>query len=70
MIWDSAGKIHTDMERGFVPTEVYHYDDLLVYDSEAKVMEKGLFRLEGKDYVIKEGEVVYFESKQAPVQMG
>ena len=56
----AAGKIHTDMERGFIRTEVYHYDDLLACGSEAKVKEKGLFRLEGKEYVIKEGDVVYF----------
>lgn len=56
----AAGKVHSDMERGFIRAEVYHYDDLLACGSEAKVKEKGLFRLEGKDYVIKEGDVVYF----------
>jgi GTP-binding protein YchF len=56
----AAGKIHSDMERGFIRAEVYHYDDLLVCGSEAKVKEKGLFRLEGKDYVIKEADIVYF----------
>ena len=56
----SAGKIHSDMERGFIRAEVYHYDDLLACGSEAKVKEKGLFRLEGKDYVIKEADIVYF----------
>ena len=56
----AAGKIHSDMERGFIRAEVYHYDDLIACGSEAKVKEKGLFRLEGKDYVIKEGDVVYF----------
>ena len=56
----AAGKIHTDMERGFIRAEVYHYNDLLACGSEAKVKEKGLFRLEGKDYVIKEGDIVYF----------
>ena len=56
----AAGKIHSDMERGFIRAEVYHYDDLIGCGSEAKVKEKGLFRLEGKDYVIKEGDVVYF----------
>jgi len=56
----AAGKIHSDMERGFIRAEVYHYDDLMACGSEAKVKEKGLFRLEGKDYVIKEGDVVYF----------
>lgn len=56
----AAGKIHSDMERGFIRAEVYHYDDLLACGSETKVKEKGLFRLEGKDYVIKEADIVYF----------
>jgi hypothetical protein len=56
----AAGKIHSDMERGFIRAEVYHYNDLIACGSEAKVREKGLFRLEGRDYVIKEGDVVYF----------
>jgi len=56
----AAGKIHSDMERGFIRAEVYHYDDLLACGSEAKVKEKGLFRLEGKDYVMKEADIVYF----------
>lgn len=56
----AAGKIHSDMERGFIRAEVYHYNDLLASGSEAKVKEKGLFRLEGKDYVIKEGDIVFF----------
>jgi ribosome-binding ATPase len=56
----AAGKIHSDMERGFIRAEVYHYDDLLACGSEAKVKERGLFRLEGKDYVIQEADIVYF----------
>ena len=56
----AAGKIHSDMERGFIRAEVYHYDDLIACGSEAKVKEKGLFRLEGKDYIIKEADIVYF----------
>lgn len=56
----AAGKIHSDMERGFIRAEVYHYDDLLACGSEVKVKEKGLFRLEGKDYVMKEGDIVFF----------
>jgi len=56
----AAGKIHSDMERGFIRAEVYHYDDLLACGSEAKVKEKGLFRLEGKDYILKEADIVYF----------
>jgi len=56
----AAGKIHSDMERGFIRAEVYHYDDLMACGSEAKVKEKGLFRLEGKEYVMQEGDIVYF----------
>jgi ribosome-binding ATPase len=56
----AAGKIHSDMERGFIRAEVYHYNDLLTCGSEAKVKEKGLFRLEGKDYVVQEADIVYF----------
>jgi ribosome-binding ATPase YchF (GTP1/OBG family) len=56
----AAGKIHSDMERGFIRAEVYTYDDLMACGSEAKVKEKGLFRLEGKDYIIKEADIVYF----------
>jgi len=56
----AAGKIHSDIERGFIRAEVYHYDELVACGSEAKVKEKGLFRLEGRDYIIKEGDVVYF----------
>ena len=56
----AAGKIHSDMERGFIRAEVYHYEDLMACGSEAKVKEKGLFRLEGKEYVLQEGDIVYF----------
>jgi len=56
----AAGRIHSDMERGFIRAEVYCYDDLVACGSETKLKEKGLFRLEGRDYVIKEGDVVYF----------
>lgn len=57
---EAAGKIHSDMERGFIRAEVSAYDDLIACGSVAGVREKGLFRLEGRDYVIKEGDVVYF----------
>ncbi|WP_447973454.1 redox-regulated ATPase YchF [Nitrospira sp. Kam-Ns4a] len=56
----AAGKIHSDMERGFIRAEVFHYDDLIACGSVAGVRDKGLFRLEGRDYVIKDGDVVYF----------
>ena len=56
----AAGKIHSDMERGFIRAEVYHYDDLIACGSEAAVKEKGLFRLEGREYLIKDGDVMFF----------
>ena len=56
----AAGKIHSDIERGFIRAEVVGYDDLINCGSEAKAKEKGLFRLEGKEYVMKDGDVVNF----------
>lgn len=56
----AAGKIHSDIERGFIRAEVVGYDDLVACGSEAKAKEKGLFRLEGKEYIMKDGDVVNF----------
>ena len=56
----AAGKIHSDIERGFIRAEIVGYDDLVECGSEAKAKEKGLFRLEGKEYVMKDGDVVNF----------
>ena len=56
----AAGKIHTDIERGFIRAEVYKYDDLARLGTYKAVQEKGLVSLEGKDYVINDGDVVYF----------
>lgn len=56
----AAGKIHTDMERGFIRAEVYKYNDLVSLGSLAAIQQKGLFALEGKEYEIKDGDVVYF----------
>lgn len=56
----AAGKIHSDMERGFIRAEVYKYDDLVRLGSYKVVQEKGLVALEGKDYEIQDGDVVYF----------
>ncbi len=55
----AAGKIHSDMEKGFIRAEVYHYDDLLKYGSEKALKEKGLARLEGRDYVVKDGDILF-----------
>jgi hypothetical protein len=56
----AAGKIHSDIERGFIRAEVVAYDDLVACGSEAAAKEKGLYRLEGKEYVMKDGDVVNF----------
>jgi GTP-binding protein YchF len=56
----AAGKIHTDFERGFIRAEVFHFDDIKAQGSEHKVREKGLLRSEGKEYVVKDGDVIHF----------
>jgi GTP-binding protein YchF len=56
----AAGVIHTDFERGFIRAEVMAYDDLVRLGSEAAVKEKGLLRVEGKEYVVKDGDVMHF----------
>jgi len=56
----AAGKIHSDFERGFIKAEVINYQDLLDCGSSAVAKEKGLMRLEGKDYVVKDGDVILF----------
>jgi GTP-binding protein YchF len=57
----AAGKIHSDIERGFIRVEVYTYDDWVKCGrDEKKVKEKGLLRVEGKDYIIKEGDICLF----------
>ncbi len=56
----AAGKIHTDFERGFIRAEVVAYDDLIACGSMTAAKEKGLVRSEGKEYVMKDGDVVLF----------
>lgn len=56
----AAGKIHSDIERGFIRAEIISYDKLIECGSEAVAKEKGYFRLEGKDYEMKDGDVVNF----------
>ena len=55
-----AGLIHSDFERGFIRAEIMSYDDLVEYGSESKVKEAGKVRLEGKDYLMKDGDICYF----------
>ncbi len=56
----TAGIIHTDFERGFIRAEVYNCDDLFLYGSEQKVKEAGKLRIEGKDYIVRDGDVMHF----------
>jgi GTP-binding protein YchF len=56
----AAGKIHSDIERGFIRAEVIRCEDLLQYGSEAKCKEVGALRIEGKEYVVQDGDVVHF----------
>jgi len=55
-----AGVIHTDFEKGFIKAEVFHYEDLVKLGSEAEIKAKGLFRLEGKEYVVRDGDIMHF----------
>ena len=56
----AAGKIHTDFERGFIKAEVVNYQDLLDCGSYAGAREKGLVRMEGKEYIVRDGDVILF----------
>ena len=56
----AAGVIHTDFERGFIKAEVIRWDELLRYGSEAAVKSRGAMRVEGKDYVVQDGDVIHF----------
>lgn len=56
----AAGTIHSDIERGFIRAEVITYDELMAAGSYATARDKGLLRLEGKDYIMREGDVVHF----------
>ncbi len=56
----AAGVIHTDFEKGFIRAEVISYDDYVTFGSEAKVKEAGKMRVEGKEYVVKDGDVMHF----------
>jgi len=56
----AAGVIHTDFEKGFIRAEVIAYDDFVTYGSEAKVKEAGKMKVEGKEYIVKDGDVMHF----------
>jgi GTP-binding protein YchF len=56
----AAGKIHSDIERGFIRAEVIAYEDFIALGSETKCKEAGKLRLEGKDYVVQDGDIIHF----------
>jgi GTP-binding protein YchF len=56
----AAGKIHSDIERGFIRAEVIAYSDFIAHRSEAKCKEAGKLRLEGKDYIVKDADIIHF----------
>lgn len=56
----AASVIHTDFEKGFIKAEVYHCEDLFSLGSEAKVKEAGKLRIEGKEYIVKDGDIMHF----------
>ena len=56
----AAGVIHTDFERGFIRAQVISYDDFISFGGEAKAKEAGKMRAEGKEYIVKDGDVIHF----------
>jgi len=59
--YEAAGKIHTDFQKGFIKAEVYHFSDLVKYKDELAVKEAGLIKQEGKEYVVKDGDIMLFK---------
>jgi GTP-binding protein YchF len=58
----AAGKIHSDLERGFIRVEVIHYEDFISVGSEAKARERGKMRVEGKEYAVRDGDILNFRA--------
>jgi GTP-binding protein YchF len=57
----AARAIHTDLEKGFIKAEVYSYDDIIKYGTEAKIREAGKYRIEGKEYTVQDGDVLFIK---------
>ena len=57
---EAAGVIHSDFQRGFIKAEVMHYQDAISLGSEAQVKAAGKMRIEGKEYIVKDGDVMHF----------
>jgi hypothetical protein len=56
----AAGRIHTDFEKGFIRAEVFHFRDLDELGTETNVKDAGRWRLEGRDYIVQDGDIVHF----------
>jgi GTP-binding protein YchF len=57
----AARAIHTDFEKGFIKADVYTFDDIVKYGTEAKIKEAGKYRIEGKEYIVQDGDVMFFK---------
>ncbi|MED5483403.1 MAG: redox-regulated ATPase YchF [SAR324 cluster bacterium] len=57
---EAAGKIHTDFEKGFIRAEVFHFDDIDLLGSESSIKEAGKWRLEGREYIVQDGDIMHF----------
>jgi ribosome-binding ATPase YchF (GTP1/OBG family) len=57
---NAAGKIHTDFEKGFIRAEVVAYEDFIAGNGEQGAKEAGKWRLEGKDYIVQDGDLIHF----------
>jgi ribosome-binding ATPase YchF (GTP1/OBG family) len=58
--YEAAGKIHTDLQKGFIRAEVVAYDDMVKYKGRIGAREAGKVRSEGRDYIVKDGDVIIF----------
>ena len=58
---EAAGVIHSDFQRGFIKAEIFHFDELINFGSELKIKEAGKIRQEGKSYIVKDGDIIYFK---------
>ena len=57
----AAGEIHSDIERGFIKAEIYSYSELMQFKSETALKEAGKIRQEGKNYIVKDGDLIFFK---------
>ena len=54
----AAGEIHSDLERGFICSETFNYDDILTYPSETAIKQAGRLKIEGSDYIVRDGDII------------